>query len=65
MYQVALSRIDAKLAAIMLTSARIEDEIERFGEPTMKALLPASIFVLMMSIGMSLHWRELVANCEG
>ena len=31
----------------------------------MKALLPASIFVLMMSIGMSLHWRELVANWRG
>lgn len=28
----------------------------------MKALLPASIFVLMVSIGMSLHGRELVAN---
>jgi BASS family bile acid:Na+ symporter len=28
----------------------------------MKLLLPASIFVLMVSIGMSLHWRELVAN---
>ncbi len=28
----------------------------------MKLLLPASIFVLMVSIGMSLHLRELIAN---
>ena len=31
----------------------------------MKLLLPASIFVLMVSIGMSLHWRELVKNWRG
>ncbi len=28
----------------------------------MKLLLPASVFVLMVSVGMSLRWRELVAN---
>jgi BASS family bile acid:Na+ symporter len=28
----------------------------------MKFLLPASVFVLMVSVGMSLHWRELFAN---
>jgi BASS family bile acid:Na+ symporter len=31
----------------------------------MKLLLPASIFVLMVSIGMSLQWRELVSNWRG
>ena len=28
----------------------------------MKLLLPASVFVLMVSVGMSLRWRELIAN---
>ncbi len=28
----------------------------------MRMLLPASVFVLMVSVGMSLRWRELVAN---
>jgi len=28
----------------------------------MRLLLPASVFVLMVSVGMSLRWRELVAN---
>jgi BASS family bile acid:Na+ symporter len=49
----------------MLTSVRIEDELARFGPTAMKALLPASIFVLMVSIGMSLRWHELVKNWRG
>jgi len=32
------------------------------GNTAMKLLLPASVFVLMVSVGMSLRWRELVAN---
>jgi predicted Na+-dependent transporter len=28
----------------------------------MKLLLPGSVFLLMVSVGMSLHWSELVAN---
>jgi len=28
----------------------------------MKLLLPPAIFMLMVSVGMSLHWRELIAN---
>ncbi len=30
----------------------------------MRMLLPASVFVLMVSVGMSLRWRELVANWQ-